>query len=307
MPVPPDTSRDDEELRQYLLGLLPDETMERLDEAGIADDGVAARLRTVEADLIDDYVRGELTGAALARFESWYLSSARRLESVRRARSFVGAIDRHAARASSEGRNSRVARPARLMSTLAAAAIGIVVSGFVMFVWTRNDPLPSQAGGATAERRTADVNEPAARQSDAGESSVGKRESDRSPAVSTSRPAAAEQRAQMLVAVVLPPPTRAATPIRSVRIPVGEDRVRFELQLESDDFPQYRVGLKILASGQIVWRSGWVASSADRTAVTIEVPAQLFETQHYALELAGRGEGARAETIGSYTVRTTRP
>jgi hypothetical protein len=310
--MPPDTSRDDEELRQYLLGLLPDETMERLDEASIADDGVAARLRVVETDLIDDYVRGQLTGETLARFESWYLSSARRRESVRRAGSFVGAIDRRVARATGASWNDRVASVARLSGMVAAAALVIVVSGSFLFefVRSRNDSAPTQSVRATAERQTQGAEQQPALQSGAGTPTVERPDTGRAPAsVSTSQPIDARRQAGALVAVVLPPPTRTVAPIPTVVVPVGADRVRFELRLESNDFPEYRVGLKNLASGQVLWRSDWVAASAssDRTAVLVDVPANLFGTQHYSLELTGRGAGGRAETIGSYTVRTAQP
>ena len=88
MPLPHATDHDDEELVRYVLGLLPDEARERLDEASIADDEFAARLRTAETDLIDSYVRGQLAGATLERFESYYLSSPSRRENVRLAASF---------------------------------------------------------------------------------------------------------------------------------------------------------------------------------------------------------------------------
>jgi hypothetical protein len=61
---PHDSSSDDEQLVRYLLGLLPDEEAERLDELSIADDELAWRLRAVEDDLVDAYV----TGSFIARF-----------------------------------------------------------------------------------------------------------------------------------------------------------------------------------------------------------------------------------------------
>ena len=89
MPPPRTTDHDDEALVRYVLGLLPDEARERLDEASIVNDEVAARLRAAETDLIDSYVRGQLSGATLERFESYYLSSPRRRENVRLAASFL--------------------------------------------------------------------------------------------------------------------------------------------------------------------------------------------------------------------------
>ena len=66
------------------------------------------------------------------------------------------------------------------------------------------------------------------------------------------------------MAVVLLPPTRAVAPIPTLAIPAGADRVRFELQLESNDFPSYRVGLKDPATNQILWRSDWIVPSVVR-------------------------------------------
>src|ERR1700677_2846905 len=73
---------DDQTLRGYLFGLLPRDQTERLDELSVADDEFAARLDTVESDLVDAYVRGELSGDTLARFQTVYLSSPRRRQKV---------------------------------------------------------------------------------------------------------------------------------------------------------------------------------------------------------------------------------
>ena len=71
---------DDQLLTRYLLGTLPAEEAERLDQLSIVDEELAARLSAVEYDLVDAYVRGEARGEDLARFESFYLSSAKRRE-----------------------------------------------------------------------------------------------------------------------------------------------------------------------------------------------------------------------------------
>ncbi len=112
MPPPRTTDHDDEAFVRYVLGLLPDEARERLDEASIANDEVAARLRAAETDLIDSYVRGQLSGATLERFESYYLSSPHRREKVRLAASFLSAVDRSVARAEpATWKNRVVVRP----------------------------------------------------------------------------------------------------------------------------------------------------------------------------------------------------
>src|SRR4029079_9203309 len=66
----------DRHLTRYVLGLLPDEEAERLDEQSIMDDEVAARLRSVENDLVDAYVCGTLEGELLEPFEPLDLGAA---------------------------------------------------------------------------------------------------------------------------------------------------------------------------------------------------------------------------------------
>src|SRR5262245_28337570 len=99
----PHTSRpDDQELIRYLLGLVSDQDAERLDEMSIVDDDVAGRLRAVENDLMDSYLRGTLTGETLERFESVYLASPLRRQKVEFASSLLRAVDRAAVPADQE-------------------------------------------------------------------------------------------------------------------------------------------------------------------------------------------------------------
>src|SRR5262245_14909326 len=81
-------------LVDYLLGLLPEEEVERLDEESIADDDVAARLNAVEDDLVDAYVTETLEQSLRTRFETVYLRSPHRREKVKFARRFLAAVDR---------------------------------------------------------------------------------------------------------------------------------------------------------------------------------------------------------------------
>ena len=60
---------DDQRLVRYLLGSLPEDETEQFDELSIADDQFSAQLSAVEHDLVDAYVKGELSGDMLARFD----------------------------------------------------------------------------------------------------------------------------------------------------------------------------------------------------------------------------------------------
>src|SRR5580765_3772227 len=74
---------DDQLLVRYLLGSLNEIETERLDELSITDDGVASRLTAVENDLVDGFVRRELSAETMDRLRAHYLVSPARRDKVR--------------------------------------------------------------------------------------------------------------------------------------------------------------------------------------------------------------------------------
>jgi hypothetical protein len=298
MSQPHDTKHDNEELTRYVLGLLSEEDSERLDDASITDDEVAARLRTMESDLVDSYIRGQLAGETLERFESHYLSSPHRRDSVRSARTFIRAVDRSVARADGVAPKDRVTWPFGRAQMVAASPI-VVVSTILLFQAMRPSELSfSGPGGRGVERPTPEVGQ----QLQPGPAATA------SPAFTPPDVPRAASRGG-LVAVALDPPTRAATPAPTLAIPADVDRVSFALRLESNDFRRYRVTLTDPATGQALWRSDWISptSSADDASVSVVVPANLFSMRHYSLDLSGRGADGRADVVGSYIVRIDPP
>jgi anti-sigma factor RsiW len=76
---------NDQTIIRYLLGSLPEEETEWIEEISFIDDEFAVRLSAVENDLVDAYVRGELSGEKLERFDSYYLASPKRRKKVKTA------------------------------------------------------------------------------------------------------------------------------------------------------------------------------------------------------------------------------
>lgn len=113
----------DKQLTKYLLGLLTPGAVERIDEASIADEEIAARLERLEEDLIDSYVRGALGGKALARFTSHFLSTSHRRRRVAFAAQLARAVDR-------AEKPRRPRRPPRvwMISLMAVAAALVLVA-----------------------------------------------------------------------------------------------------------------------------------------------------------------------------------
>jgi hypothetical protein len=312
MPVPNQPAcAADAQIVRYLLGLLPDADADRFDEASIADDEFAARLRSVEADLVDGYVRGTLDLTTLTRFESFYLSSPLRRKNVEFAVRFVRAVDRAAAAAteavhkpavvfSRTGQDDGVrqtAQPAGTGRRLKRAWQFMVAAGLLLVASAIFLLRPAQQGsiaGVTASNSVARRLVASGPEETAPDRVGAGREV--TPSLHNA-----------LTALVLPPQTRAAGSIPVLDIPPRAADVRIELRLESNDFRRYDAALVDPASNQVIWRSEptSVVSTADGPAVSLVIPARILNPQHYSLKVTGR-DADGAEVVGSYAFRVAR-
>jgi len=307
---------DDQLLTRYLLGALPAEETERLDELSIVDEEVAARLSAVEYDLVDAYVRGETRGEDLARFESFYLSSAKRREKVQFARAMleresgtaaapamvlrtVVSPEKRPDKKASPRRRFPFSRPVLQWGFAGAAAVLTLVAGYLLL---DNVQLQRQ------------MSESRARQSE-----LDRREQDLRTQLDQQRSAyaQAQQELQRLrnlqsnldqlttVFLVLLPPSRSVSRVPTISIKPGTDLVVLLLTLESDDFPVYRVVLRDPATKQVLWRSATMTSTStgEKKAVSVTVRAGLLKQQNYIAELTGIPARGSPELIGGYPFR----
>src|ERR1041385_1821731 len=76
-------------LHDYLLGTLSEEEQVRVEDRALAEPAYLSLLEAVEADLIDDYVRGELPVADRRGFERRFLASPQRRTKVEFARTLA--------------------------------------------------------------------------------------------------------------------------------------------------------------------------------------------------------------------------
>jgi hypothetical protein len=72
-----------EDLRGWLLGLLPEQESRSLEERLITDSELYEELFIVEEELIDDYIAGRLSADERAAFESYFMNSPERQEQFR--------------------------------------------------------------------------------------------------------------------------------------------------------------------------------------------------------------------------------
>ena len=72
-----------EDLRRWLLGLLPQQESQSLEERLITDTALYEELLIVEDELIDDYLAGGLTASEREAFDSYFMNSPERQEQFR--------------------------------------------------------------------------------------------------------------------------------------------------------------------------------------------------------------------------------
>src|ERR1041384_15798 len=306
---------DDQLLTRYLLGALPTEQTERLDELSITDDEIAARLSAVEYDLVDAYVRGEIRGEGPARFESFYLSSVERRERVHFGRALFQrasgpgvapamALTRSATAAGKPGMESPsrrrllLSRPMLQWGFAAAAVIVILATGYLLLDNARLQREMSETRTRQAEfnRREQSLRSEVDQQRSAYEQAQQELQRLRAPRSNLDQLAA--------VPLVLLPPNRGISRLPTISIRQGTELVVLILTLESDDLPVYRVVLRDPATNQILWRSANVTStiSGEKKAVSVSIQAVSLKQQNYIAELTGiRTRGP--ELIGGYPFR----
>jgi hypothetical protein len=328
------TNIDAERLQDYLLGLLPEEEVERIDEESIADDDVAARLSAVEDDLVDAYVTETLDPSTRTRFETVYLMSPQRRDKVKFARRFLAAVDRmstpggapvSAATTGPERVRPFPSKPEVIKSqerrarfnwafATAAASMALACGLLVNDLQLRDGLNRALQLGAAKDQRVSSL----ARQLDQARNEnvaiTQALEQTRAASTPVERPASGGSSPSISPAalagtraVVLFLQTRSIEQVPVVNIPSNTDSVAFELRLESNEFPQYRARLKDPETNRILWQSAELhARSIAPISVTLVVPARLLESKHYSFELAGIDRAGHDTTTGTYAVEIDR-
>jgi hypothetical protein len=259
-----------QEMNQYLLGSLAEVETERLDELSLTDAEFADALAAAEKDLIDAYVHGELAGAELQLFKSHYLASPGRRAKVEFAQAFQVMAEKHqAAEAVAEDLGKS---PTKRKISDRFPAFGIF--GF---------PRPVAQWGLAAAAVVLFLAGGWLLFENAG---LGKRQST----------------TPVIASFVLTPQTRDAGQVRTLSIPAKTDQVVMELQLEPNDYSDYRVELRDLSDNRTLWRRDQLTAqtTGNSRVLRISLPARLLKPQTYLVRVTGISANGVPEIVGEY-------
>ena len=305
---------NNQQLFQYLLGSLTGEQVELYDELSIADDEFAKSLAAAEDDLVDAYVRGELTEPELTNFRSSYLTSAGKHEKVHFAQSLQTFCERSAVTSVSvtpPGPGSRdkfsiinIFKIPRLKWAFASAMVLLIA-----FTWLAYHNLRvrqhSEGIDAEASENKPKSNEVAANAGQSPPLSTERQASDREVSKEKKEPTKTEatpnyptpsQREMHIAALVLTPQMRGIGQFRTFKLPAKADVVAVQIQLEPNDYSIYRVELQN-ESSQVLWRSSKVSAKA--RSLRINFPARLLAPQEFVLQVYGI-DANKSEPLSAY-------
>jgi hypothetical protein len=264
------TFEDSEAVRQYLLGMLPQEQYLHIEEQFLTSNDRFEELLIAEDELIDEYLRGELSEAERKHFADHFLQSPERQQKLRFAKTFEKYIEA-----------AQVERPHQSTRSISQA-------------------LP----GSSALRRLLPFRSPVAALSLAtvvllllvGTSWV-----------IISRLQVQQGARNSLVLTLTPRLVRDFGETSKIVITEDVDTVQLRLMLPAHDYQTYRAVLRS-SEGTEIWTGDKLivnTSGADRY-VDYDLPADILKPDDYKITLSGHLTEDKYEDITHYSFRVAK-
>jgi len=286
----------------FLLGNLTEEEQVQVEDRAFADPNYLNMLDAVEADLIDSYVRGDLSPGDRRNFERRFMTSPGRLSKLEFARALARVAAEGKATSSSVSHLSgwqalliliRGWNPAFRMAMGMAALICIVGGSWLM---VQNAAMRSRVAALEAQGRAMGLREQELRRELAANS--------QQPPPAAPPPAPAPIIATL---VFVPGLTRAETNRSQLVLSGSTQIVRTEIQLEARDaYPRFRAELRTTGGQDVLTQDNLHERRTNGGySVMLDLPASALTAGEYELALKGLAEGQSGADIAFYyfTVR----
>ena len=310
-------------MTQYLLGTLSEDDRVRLEERYFSDDSLFEEIEIAEEELIDKYVRGELSTSDADRFAATVAGSSRIAERVDFARVWKNKLastsltspitQREAVRdpvswwqkffGPTESRTPRLA--------YAVVALILLVGSVALLAgWLRIREQSRQlaAQQAALEQRQRELDRQAADLKNQLEE-LAKGSTQPTPTETPNQvDVPTPEGERTIVALMLSPgATRGQGSGNTIRITPGTQQVRITLNVRDTDYSSYEAIIKtpdlttVFASGPLrLNRSG------SRASIVLSVPANKLPPGVYPVIVSGRTPAGTSETVHDYQFRVIR-
>jgi outer membrane murein-binding lipoprotein Lpp len=308
-------------IARYLLGDLPEAEQVAIEDRAFADQEYLALVTAVENDLIDEYVRQELSATERQQFESRFLASAERRKRVAFAKALaqVQTVPERTVvsdRAKSSWHDSLYAFISGLTPAARVAVVAVMVLLLAGGAWllTATLQLRSQLKQLQAQsqalqndlqqqveverRRNEELNaglREEKQQREHTEESLRQLSETGNAATPPPRPVIASL-------ILLPGLSRGGGDKSSLILAAGARLVRLQIGIDPEEpYKTFAVELRTSAGRQVWTRENLSAKTRGRArAVSLTLPASALKSGDYELRLSGRTEGGESEDVGFY-------
>lgn len=270
-------SKDQERLRQYLLGSLPLEERQPFEERLLTDGEFFEELLIVEDELVDHYLSGELTEAERESFETYFCVAPERREKVRFARALKKYVDNAA-----EAQTENFITAAVPRSEPIPAFVSTEQKQPFFSFWPRN-PILSYSLAATLVLVIGAVSW---------------------MALNRLKNPGLEEPGQVLAVVLTPGLTRDGGEIKKISIPPGTGTLQLRLELSKADYSSYRAELLTSERVSIAIREGLQAeTSPTGKFITLPISRSSIKRDDYSVKLGGKRPDGSYEDVTSFVFR----
>jgi hypothetical protein len=282
---------DDELLRSYLLGALPEEEEDRLEQRLLAEDELFELSEAVEADLLAACDRGELAPAERERVEQRLASSPRgreRLALAHALNTLAGSSERAAAPVVPFPRRAATpVRPAFRWAALAAALVA--AAGLSWFVMER--PHGGEAPPWVAQEHPAPAS-PRAAEAPRG-----------APVPAETKPEPVKAVFQLALMSL-----RGTEAAQKLRVRTGTDIVELQIGVEGmEDLKSFHLTLRNRQAETIWEKGGLEPVNLDGVrALVVDLPAERLPAGTYEIQARGLTHGGEPEELSPLAVEVVR-
>ena len=308
-------------ITRYLLGDLPEAQQVEIEDRAFADKEYLALVTAVENDLIDEYVRRELSETDRRKFESRFLASAERRKRVEFAKALARvpvAVERTVVSQPAQWtwRDSLYAFFVGLNPALKFAVVGVALFFAMGGVWLlgetmrlRNQLTQLQAQNQARQNELQQQAEAEHRRNEELVAQLTQEKQQREQSDESLRqlsetgdettPAPRPVIASLLL---LPGLSRGGSEKSSLKLADDTRVVRLQIGIDADEpYKTFAVDLRTSAGRQVWTRENLSARSRGRArAVTLTLPATVLKSGQYELKLSGINESGASEDVGFY-------
>ena len=329
-------SENSDSIRRYLLGDLPEQEREQVEQRLMSDDDLYEQLLVAEDELIDEYVSSELPEQERAKFSRHFLSVPELRQDVK----FASVLRKRALEtAPQEVVAQKSAEPARVLpfgwlgtlfmrpafgASLAAALLAVVV--LATWLAAQNSQLKRQLGQLQVRQSPTPEPMPGLQEQLASErlrneqlSAELRRQqellADESRKLQEAREAQARQqtagaqtlrqRVATFVALALTPGVmRDSGELKKVSLSPDIREVRVRLDLAAGGHSSYRAAL-LTADEREVWTARGLRAAGAKY-VQVNIPARLIKPDDYRILLSGVTSAGEVDELDNYYFRVSR-